>query len=247
MAMSSKTMAQLGEIAGDSEMAANYRSTSDRLHSFETLTKLHYSEKQGRYCDYGLHTRHVALEKAKIETTPDGRTKQPRQELVRVTKVEPQRRLVNDVFGYVSLFPFIMRIMPADSPKLQQLLRQLTDPDLLWTPHGLRSLAKTSPWYNQRNTEHDPPYWRGAIWINLNYLVLSSLHHYSHQSGPYRELAFEIYGKLRGAVVGNIVKEYRRTGFLWEHYDDETGRGEGTHPFTGWSSLVVLMMAEEYD
>jgi len=64
--------------------------------------------------------------------------------------------------------------------------------DLLWTPFGLRSLAKNSPLYNARNTEHDPPYWRGPIWINMNYLALSSLHFYSRLSGPYREKAYEV-------------------------------------------------------
>lgn len=56
-----------------------------------------------------------------------------------------------------------------------------------------------------------------------------------------------MYTELRNNVVANVAREFRRTGFLWEQYSDKDGRGQGAHPFTGWSSLVLAIMAEQYD
>ena len=49
----------------------------------------------------------------------------------------------------------------------------------------------------QYNTEHDPPYWRGAIWLNMNYLAVRALHYYGNNNGPYREQAKKLYEQLR--------------------------------------------------
>lgn len=52
----------------------------------------------------------------------------------------------------------------------------------------------------QYNTEHDPPYWRGAIWINMNYLAVRALHHYGNTEGPYQSQALKLYQSLRSEV-----------------------------------------------
>ena len=98
----------------------------------------------------------------------------------------------------------------------------------------------------KRNTEHDAPYWRGPIWININYLAVRALHNYSLVEGPYQELCRSTYVKLRKALIDNIYNQYVKTGYIWEQYNDRTGQGQGCRPFTGWSSLVVQIMSENY-
>lgn len=224
------TLAEIGKLLN--RPGGRYWDTYHYLSDTSLLDRLHWSDDAGRYADFGLHTDDVAL---KSKPQPH-----------RVVLTDPTPRFVDSVFGYVSLFPFIMRILPSNSIKLQKILTDLRNPQLLWTPYGLRSLAKNSPLYRKRNTEHDPPYWRGDIWMNINYLTLSSLHYYSKLEGPYQDQAKDLYTDLRTNLISNIFKEYKRTGYVWEHYNDKTGAGEGGHPFTGWTSLIVLIMAEMY-
>lgn len=87
----------------------------------------------------------------------------------------------------------------------------------------------------------------GAIWINMNYMVLSALQHYAKTPGPYADKARQIYAQLRTNLITNMYRVYEKTGHIWEQYDDKTGNGQGSHPFTGWSSLIVLIMSELYD
>ena len=87
---------------------------------------------------------------------------------------------------------------------------------------------------------------RGPIWININFLAVRALHSYSQKPGPHQDDALKLYKKLRKAVINNVMKEYERTGYIWEQYNDKTGHGQGCRPFTGWSALVVLMMGENY-
>ena len=51
-----------------------------------------------------------------------------------------------------------------------------------------------------------------------------------------------MYTKLRSNLVNNVFHEWERTGFAWEQYNPETGSGQRTQHFTGWTSLVVKIM-----
>ena len=166
-------------------------------------------------------------------------------ERAKYVMAQEQPRFVEHT-GYLSIFPLMLRVLPADAPQLGKVLESMRDPKRMWTPWGLRSLAKDSNYYQRGNAPGDAPYWRGPIWINIQWLALYGLHHYGHTPGPYQARSLEIYAELRQNVMQNLRKEWERTGFLWEQYSEETGKGQRAHPFNGWSSLVVAIMGEDF-
>lgn len=72
--------------------------------------------------------------------------------------------------GYISIFPFLNGLVDKDSPRLGAILDLIGDEEELWTDHGLRSLSKKDEFYHT-----DEDYWRGPIWININYLAVVQL------------------------------------------------------------------------
>lgn len=52
-----------------------------------------------------------------------------------------------------------------------------------------------------------------------------------------------MYTKLRTNLVTTVYNSWEATGFAWEQYNPETGAGQRTQHFTGWTSLVVKIMA----
>ncbi|XP_035426916.1 mannosyl-oligosaccharide glucosidase [Cygnus atratus] len=241
MALASQVLAEAAERLG--EPAEPYRQMQRALSDNELLERLHWSEELGAFADYGNHSQAVGLRREAVRAAPG--QPPPAARLVRVVREAPRPRFVG-ALGYVSLFPLLLQLLPPDSPRLASVLAAMRSERQLWTPFGLRSLARDSPLYMQRNTEHDPPYWRGPVWVNINYLALRALHAYGSRPGPHREQAAELYRELRHNLVTNLYRQYAESGYLWEHYSDSTGAGQGSHPFTGWSALVVLVMAEDY-
>ncbi|KDE09450.1 hypothetical protein MVLG_00352 [Microbotryum lychnidis-dioicae p1A1 Lamole] len=146
------------------------------------------------------------------------------------------------VRGYVCLFPLLLSLIPVDSPKLVATLEFMRDPQYLWCDYGLRSLTPGEKYYGK-----DEDYWRGPIWIPICYMALKALFTtYATTPGPYQGRAQKVYIELRQNLSKNMYREYKRTGFVFEQYNDKTGKGQRSYPFTGWSSLIVLIMAEQY-
>ena len=79
--------------------------------------------------------------------------------------------------GYISIFPFLTGLLPADSTRLGAILDLISDPEELWSQYGIRSLSKKDEFY-----ETDENYWRSPIWINMNYLIVTNLLVSSHSS-----------------------------------------------------------------
>ncbi|KAI6224699.1 putative mannosyl-oligosaccharide glucosidase [Aphelenchoides besseyi] len=240
LAVASRVIRYLAELSSDNSFINEADQDQRLLNDFDELNRLHWSEKVERYCDFGLHSTDVRLE-TKVEPN-----REPK--VIRRVLKEPREGLVENTNGYVGLFPFILKLVLADSTQLTNILKQLDNPEELWSPYGLRSISKSSTYYNKRNTKDDPPYWRGDIWLNINYMTLEALRHYSRTaSGPNGERSAELYAKLRSNLINMVVNEFDRTGYFWEHYCDRTGRGAGTRPFTGWTSLIFAIITEKYD
>lgn len=160
--------------------------------------------------------------------------------------------------GYVSIFPFLLGLLPNDSDKLGSILKIVGDEEHLWSDFGLRSLSKQDEFYSKGEN-----YWRGPIWINMNYLAVmrlkvstsgtmnhniiseanTLLQEYGSVEGPHQKTAADLYKRLRKNVVENVYKVWKETGFAWEQYEQETGKAKGVQHFLGWTSLVVNMMA----
>ncbi|KAJ4287663.1 Processing alpha glucosidase I [Kalmusia sp. IMI 367209] len=140
--------------------------------------------------------------------------------------------------GYISLFPFLTGLVSKDSPKLGAILDLIGDEEELWSEHGLRSLSKSSEFYH---TEED--YWRSPIWMNMNYLAVQQLLNVAQQKGPQQAKVKQLYTDLRKNLVRTVYESWKETGFAWEQYNPETGKGQRTQHFTGWTSLVVKIMS----
>ncbi|KAL9052474.1 MAG: hypothetical protein Q9162_005386 [Coniocarpon cinnabarinum] len=139
--------------------------------------------------------------------------------------------------GYVSLFPFLTGLMTPNDPHMGAVLDLIASPEHLWSNHGIRSLSKQDERYGSGEN-----YWRSPIWVNINYLILQNLRTVALSSGDHAERAARLFNELRRNLVETVFQSWKETGFAWEQYNPDDGRGQRTQHFTGWTALVMRIM-----
>ena len=139
---------------------------------------------------------------------------------------------------YVSLLPFLVDLLGPSHPHVGAVLDITQNSEQLWSDFGIRSLSRKDEFYG---TEEN--YWRSPIWININYMILQKLLELAQSPGQFQERAREMYIQLRLNLINTVFQSWKETGFAWEQYNPDTDRGQRTQHFTGWTSLIVKIMA----
>lgn len=141
--------------------------------------------------------------------------------------------------------------MMAGIPSKEQaerMVKVLTDPNLLWTPAPVASVARTHPAYSN-------DFWRGGTWLNMCYFMVKGLREYGYD---------EIAEELKQKTLDFVDKWYKKTGVIFEYYDpenklspfecDRLGKPayppdwrKSVHPISdfNWSSCFTLLFIQD--
>jgi mannosyl-oligosaccharide glucosidase len=149
-----------------------------------------------------------------------------------------KENIFNPHLGYVNLYPIAFGILKTDDKIFRSTLKLLKESSELYSPFGIRSLSRSDLLYH---TGDD--YWRGNIWINLNFLVLKGLHKYYRKDPE----AVEVYKNIRSNIINTVYSNWKETKTFYEQYSDIDGKGIRARPFNGWTSLILNIITEKYE
>jgi glycogen debranching enzyme len=90
----------------------------------------------------------------------------------------------------------------------------------------------TVPSYDKEAPGYSPNrYWRGPIWININWLLFHGLRRYGYHDYAHR---------IRRSII-----ELPKTYGFYEYFDPEAGRGHGSDHFSWTAALVLDVLLED--
>ncbi len=150
--------------------------------------------------------------------------------------------------SYSNFVPLIQKDLISESDAKEMIKRYLWNEDYMLAPHGIRSLSKQDPDYNNENIIVPYSNWQGPVWINANFLHFVGLKNYGF-GNECRQLAY---------VLGTMLsKDISRNGSMHENYDGDTGqplaptaaqsKGGVFTGFVGWNLLEQNMLMAVVD
>lgn len=136
--------------------------------------------------------------------------------------------------SYNCIHPLWTDIAPNNKAE-RFISRYVLNPKKLWSPYGIRTLAKDDPKYNNTNIIKPYSNWQGPVWPIANYFYLHALLNYGFQS--------EAINVARN-IATLCLNDIKKTGGMHENYDAETGKPLAAPNFIGWNLLVSNMLEE---
>ena len=136
--------------------------------------------------------------------------------------------------SYSSFVPLWAGIAPHEDGQAS-LRRYVLSPDHLFSTHGIRTLSKQDPRYNNENIITPHSNWQGPVWPIANYLYMHALIRHG-----FRDEAIALARTIGCLVLDDIKK----TGGMHENYHAETGEPLAAPNFVSWNILVRTMMDE---
>ncbi len=86
--------------------------------------------------------------------------------------------------GYLNFWPLFLNVLDTSDPRFKITFDHLISADSgMLTAFGVRSLSINDPYYRLGDN-----YWTSPIWMNINFLILKSLHEYSNDDSIELEL-----------------------------------------------------------
>ena len=231
------------------QLSSEYRAKALQL--LARLDALHWSDDRSMYCDYAYHhgRHHHICHAGYITLLP--------LFLGHVSPTSPHFSALLDQLTSPSLLTLYgLRSLSSTDPKYA------TAEDY-WRGHiwinlnhlacqALAAMAATA----QHSSQQQGKGMLGSLWEGLGLAHrrewVEEFRHLLDHLTPARweggdaERLTRLYAQLREAVVGVVYDNYQRKGFLYENYNSTTGEGRGSHPFTGWTALVVSLMSERF-
>ena len=145
--------------------------------------------------------------------------------------------------SYSNFVPLIQKDLISDADAREMIHRYLWNEDYMLAPHGIRSLSKQDPDYNNENIIIPYSNWQGPVWVNANFLHMIGLKNFGFEK-ECRQLAY---------VLGSMLsKDIGDNGSMHENYDGDAGKplaptaaqtkGGVFTGFVGWDLLMQNML-----